>query len=155
MTTMPLSVDVLKDQVRRELSLGVRLRYTALAVAGLGMTALATSLLATEPFLPLWTRVAFVLIALGGVAWTSFAVWVLTQRRVLLANHQVTAATLATVLSATFLVVAIVFRERTGLGAVAMNGVTSILAALWWLRAKRHVAALRQRARAIEVGAAR
>ena len=150
---MPLSVDVLKDQVRRELSLGVRLRYTALAVAGLSMTGLVISLLATEPFLPLRTRVAFVLIALGGLAWTSFAVWVLTERRVLLANHHVAAATLATTLSVTFLVLAIVFRDRTGMGAVAMNSVTSILSALWWLRARRNVAALRQKAHAIEIRA--
>jgi len=150
---MPLSVDVLKDQVRRELSLGVRLRYTALAVAGLSMTGLVTSLLATEPFLPLRTRVAFVLIALGGLAWTSFAVWVLTERRVLLANHHVAAATLATTLSVTFLVLAIVFRDRAGMGAVAMNSVTSILSALWWLRARRNVAALRQKAHAIEIRA--
>ena len=88
---MAISVDDMQKRVRSELSTGSRLAHTAVGVAGLGMTALALSLLATEPVLPARTRAAFVVIALGGLAWAAFASWVLTRRRVLLAGHHVAA----------------------------------------------------------------
>src|SRR5947207_13848337 len=100
---MAISVEDMQNRMRSELSTGSRLAHTAVGVAGLGMAALALSLLATEPVLPVRTEAAFAVIALGGLAWAAFAVWVLTRRRVLLADHHVAAATLATVLSTAFL----------------------------------------------------
>ena len=147
---MAISVDDMQKRVRSELSTGSRLAHTAVGVAGLGMTALALSLLATEPVLPARTRAAFVVIALGGLAWAAFASWVLTRRRVLLAGHHVAASGLATALSAVFLAGAIVLRDRAGLLAIGFNGAMLVFAIAWLMRARRRMAMLRARYAALE-----
>src|SRR3954468_12578141 len=111
---MAISVEDMQNRMRSELSTGSRLGHTAVGVAGLGMAALALSLLATEPVLPARTQAAFAVIALGGLAWAGFALWVRPRRRVLLASHHVAASALATVISAVFLVGAIALRARGG-----------------------------------------
>ena len=148
---MAITVEDMQKQLRNELSTGARLGHTALGVAGLGMTALATSLLATEPSLPARTQAAFVVIALGGIAWAAFAGWVLTRRRVLLGRHHVAAAALATLLSALFLAgAALVLREQARLIAVSVNA-AMLAFAVWWLRrARRRVAELQARYAALE-----
>src|SRR3954467_1929601 len=118
---MTISVEDMQNRMRSELSTGSRLGHTAVGVAGLGMAALALSLLATEPVLPARAQAAFAVIALGGLAWAAFAVWVLTRRRVLLASHHVAASALATALSTIFLTGAIVLREHAGLLAIGFN----------------------------------
>jgi hypothetical protein len=148
---MAISVEDMQKQVRSELSTGSRLGHTAVGVAGLGMAALALALLATEPALPVRTRAAFVVIAMGGLGWASFATWVLTTRRVLLARHHVAAAALATTLSAIFLAGAIVLlRDEARLLAAAVNGSMLAIAVMWLMRARRRVADLRARYAALE-----
>ncbi len=60
---MAISVEDMQNRMRSELSTGSRLAHTAVGVAGLGMAALALSLLATEPVLPVRTQAAFAVIA--------------------------------------------------------------------------------------------
>src|SRR3954468_4047050 len=117
---MAISVEDMQNRMRSELSTGSRLGHTAVGVAGLGIAALALSLLATEPALPGRTQAAFAVIALGGLAWAAFAVWVLTRRRVLLAEHHLAASVLAIVISAVFLVGAILLRARGGMLAIGL-----------------------------------
>jgi len=147
---MAINVEDMQSRMRSELSTGSRLGHTAVGVAGLGMAALALSLLATEPVLPVRTQAAFVVIALGGLGWTVFAVWVLTRRRVLLATHHVAASALATVLSAVFLTGAIVLRAQAGMLAIVLNAALLAFAIGWLLRARRRVAGLRARAAALD-----
>src|SRR5215218_11012416 len=143
---MAITVDDMQKQVRSELSTGSRLGHTAVGVAGLGMAALALSLLATEPALPARTQGAFVVIALGGLAWATFAGWVLTRRRVLLARHHVAAAALATTLSAIFLAGAVVLlRGQARLLAVSVNAAMLAFGVAWLMRARSRVAELRAR----------
>ena len=149
---MAVSVNEMQQRVRSQISTGSRLAHTAVGVAGLGMTALALSLLATETGLPGRTIAAFWVIALGGLAWAVFAVWVLTRRRVLLATHHVVAAALAATLSAAFLAGAIALRHEAGTLAVAVNAGMLALAIAWLMRARRRVAALRARCAALDTG---
>jgi hypothetical protein len=149
---MTLGVEDVQKLVRDELSTGARLGYTALAVTSLGVSGAVSSLLMTEPALPFRTQAAFTLIALGGLAWTALAVWVLARRRVLLATHRVAASTLATTLAAIFLIGAIILRERAGMLAVLFNGVMLIVALIWTVRARRRVAELNRRRRALDRG---
>jgi hypothetical protein len=147
---MAISVEDMQNRMRSELSTGSRLAHTAVGVAGLGMAALALSLLATEPVLPVRTQAAFAVIAVGGLAWAAFAGWVLTRRRVLLAQHHVAASALATVLTAVFLTGAIVLRAQAGLLAIGFNAAMLAFAIAWLLRARRRVAGLRARAEALD-----
>ena len=147
---MALGVEQVQKRIRDELSMGSRLGYTALAVTSLGVSGVVTSLLMTEPALPLRTQAAFAVIALGGLAWTAFAVWVLARRRVLLAKHRVAASTLAVVLAAIFLTGAIALRDRAGLLAIVVNAAMLAFAAIWAVRARRRVAALNSRRRALD-----
>ena len=147
---MALGVADVQKLVRDELSTGARLGYTALAVTSLGVSGVVTSLLMTEPSLPLRTQAAFVVIALGGLAWTVLTVWVLARRRVLLANHGVAASALATTLATIFLVGAIALRERAGMVAVLFNSAMLVVAVIWAFRARRRVAELKSRRRALE-----
>ena len=147
---MALGVADVQKLVRDELSTGARLGYTALAVTSLGVSGVVTSLLMTEPSLPLRTQAAFVVIALGGLAWTVLAVWILARRRVLLANHGVAASTLATTLATIFLVGAIALRERAGMVAVLFNSAMLVVAVIWAFRGRRRVAELKSRRRGLE-----
>jgi hypothetical protein len=149
---MTRGVEEMQKLVRSELSTGARLGYTALAVTSLGVSGVVTSLLMTEPSLPVRTQAAFAVIALGGMAWTGFALWVLSRRRVLLAQHRVTASTLAVTLAAIFLIGAIVLRERAGMLAVLFNGGMLIVSIIWAVRARRWVATLNDRRRALDAG---
>jgi hypothetical protein len=149
---MTLSVEQVQKRMRDELSMGSRLGFTALAVSSLGVSGVVTSLLVTEPSLPLRTQAAFAVIALGGLAWTAFAVWVLARRRVLLAKHRVAASTLALILAAIFLAGAIAVRDRAGLLAVLVNAAMLAFAIVWAVRARRRVAELNSRRRALEAG---
>jgi hypothetical protein len=147
---MTLGVERVQKRIRDELSMGSRLGYTALAVTSLGVSGVVTSLLMTEPSLPLRTQAAFVVIALGGLAWTALAVWVLARRRVLLAKHRVAASTLAVILATFFLTGAIALRDRAGLPAILVNAAMLAFAIVWAVRARRGMADLNSRRRALE-----
>jgi hypothetical protein len=146
---MTLGVADVQKLVRGELSTGARLGYTALAVSSLGVSGVVTSLLMTEPALPFRTQAAFVVIALGGLAWTALAVWVLARRRVLLAQHSVAASTLATTLALIFLGGAIALRDRAGTIAVLFNAAMLAIAIVWTIRARRRRANLQSREQAL------
>lgn len=147
---MTLGVADVQKRVRDELSAGARLGYTALAVTSLSVAGVVTSLLLTEPSLPFRTQAAFTVIALGGLAWTALAVWVLARRRVLLAHHRVAASTLAATLAAIFLAGAIALVDRTGMLAIVFNGAMLAIAIIWAIRARRHLAALNRRRHALD-----
>ena len=147
---MAISVEDMQNRMRSELSTGSRLGHTAVGVAGVSMATLALSLLATEPVLPVRTQAAFAVIAVGGLAWAAFAGWVLTRRRVLLAQHHLAASALATVLTAVFLTGAIVLRAQAGPLAIGFNAAMLAFAIGWLLRARRRVAGLRARAAALD-----
>jgi len=118
---MTVSIEDMQKRVARELSLGARLGHTALLVVAASVAALMGELWLTEPSLPLRTHIAFGAIVLIGVSWTAYAWWVLTNRRVLLANQRVIASSLATAFSALFLVGAVILRERVGTGGIVVS----------------------------------
>jgi hypothetical protein len=118
---MTLSVDDIQKLVARELSLGARLGHTALLVVAGSVAALTTALWLTEPSLPVRTHIAFGAIVVVGVSWTAYAWWVLTNRRVLLANQRVIASWLAAAFSALFVVGAVILRDRVGTGSLVVS----------------------------------
>ena len=94
------------DEIRRaldgELSTPARTGYTLLLLTSVSAAIVIVALLATEPGLPVRTRVAFTMMAGIGLAWTAFGAWVLRRRRVLFAPHRVIAARMAVGFSALF-----------------------------------------------------
>jgi len=73
------------------LSLRRRVGYVILAFAGLTGSALISLLWATEPGLPLRTKVAFAILIANGMGWTAFGGWVVTRRTPLFARDRVVA----------------------------------------------------------------
>lgn len=149
---MKISVADMQERVRAEVGMPSRLGYTALLVAGAGMAGLSASLLATEPALPARTRIAFALLIVVGLAWASFAGWVLARRRVLFGRQQVVAASMALVITLVFLAGAAAVRERIGYGGIATAAVMCGAALAMLVRARRRVARLSERLRALESG---
>lgn len=141
--------DDLRQLTARELSLPSRLRYVALLLAASTMTAIVTALLVTEPMLPMRTSIALVVIALMGVSWIIFAVWVLTHKRVLLAGHRIVAGRLAVVFSTIFFIgalsVGLTTSKAAPLAAAAIGAVMLAVAVAMLTRAKRHFARLSKR----------
>lgn len=78
-----------------------RLRYLAVLVASLAVTAVVATLWATEPDLPVRTHVAFAAIVAIGTGWVVVTSYILTRRRPLFALDRVLAATVAVVAAAT------------------------------------------------------
>ena len=139
----------LSKLVAREASFPVRLRYTALLLAGTAMAALVGLLWATEPGLPVRTQISFGAMVLIGLGWATFAAWVLARRRPLFALDRVVAGWMA--LAASLLVsgIGIVIaaaRSSASLTAVISIGAVAISASsgvLW--RASRRRRALQAR----------
>ena len=109
----------LRRLTETELSIPSRLRYVGLLLASAAMTAVTGSLWLTEPGLPARTRIAFAVMVLLGLAWTAFAAWVLTRKRILLAPHRIVAGRLSVAACSVFT-----------LGALAVGVSTSKPAAL-------------------------
>lgn len=149
---MKISVADMQERVRAQVGMPSRLGYTALLIAGVGMAGLAATLLATEPALPPRTRIAFALLVAAGLAWASFAGWVLARRRVLFGRQQVVAASMAVVVTLVFLAGAAAVRDRIGYGGVATAAVMCAAALVMLVRARRRVARLSERLRALESG---
>ena len=97
-----------------ELSFRSRIGHVALLLAALGMSAVVAALWITEPALPLRTRVAFAVMTLIGLAWSGFALRVLTHRRALLASHAIMAGRMAVTFAVVFLVGALAVGYATG-----------------------------------------
>jgi hypothetical protein len=138
-----------------EVALPSRLRYTALLLVSVGMTAVAGSLLATEAGLPTRTRIALAVVTAIAGCWAAYAIWVLARRRVLFARQRVVAGWMAVVFSALFTGgrAALAWSSAGGrawLAATAV-GITMLAIALVILvRARHQVATLLRRRAELE-----
>jgi hypothetical protein len=149
-STPPAAVaDELRRLTALELSLPSRLRYVALLLAASAMSAVVIALLLTEPALPLRTSMALAVLAIIGVSWTIFAVWVLTRKRVLLGSHRIVAGRMAIVFTSVFaagaLAIGLTTSKSSAFAAAAMGGVMLVVAVALWARAKRRLAQLSAR----------
>ena len=142
-------VNDLRQLTALELSLPSRLRYVALLLGASTMTAIVIALLVTEPKLPLRTSVALGVMAVIGVSWIVFAVWVLTCKRVLLGSHRIIAGRLAVVFSTVFVIgalsVGVTTSQASPFAAAAMGAVMLSVAVTMFARAKRQFRLLSQR----------
>jgi uncharacterized membrane protein len=77
------------------LSAPARFGHVALLLAALAMSIVLTSLLATEPALPMQTRLPFAVMLAMALSWVGYATWVLRHRWTLLANHRIVAGRMA------------------------------------------------------------
>ena len=155
--TSPLPTSPLGDLRRlldQELSRPSRIGYVTLLVVSLTMTVVVSSLWLTEPVLPARARVAFALMTIIGLAWTAFAVWVLTTRRVLLGRDSVVAGRMAVTFTTTFVIGAVTIGYMgggTAPYAAATMGLGLLAGAIALLvRAHRRVARLAARREALE-----
>jgi hypothetical protein len=110
-----------------ELSVPSRLGHVALLLAALGMTVLVVSLWLTEPALPLRTHVAFGVMTAIGLSWGTFAIWVLTSRRVLFARQRIVAGRMAVTFAAAFTTGALATAAATGAAAAFAAGGTGVV----------------------------
>ncbi|HEY0624328.1 hypothetical protein [Sphingomonas sp.] len=137
-----------------ELSSAPRLAHGALLAVALTMTVVTASLGLTEPGLPPRTAIAFAVLTAIGLGWTGYAVWVLTQRRVLYARQRVIAGWLAVTFTSIFTLGAFTLGLAADLPAgLAAGGLGCMLMAaalLLLARARRRLAALTDRLRQLE-----
>ena len=155
--TLAPPMDAAAPEVRivsAELATAPRVAHALLLAAALGGTAVTLSLFITEPDLPMRTRAAFAVLSLIGMGWATYALWVLTQRRVLYARQQVVAGWMAVTFTSMFTLgafaIGIGSGELVGFAAAAM-GVAMVGAALVLLgRARRRLAALTAKRRVLE-----
>ncbi len=144
----------LRRLTAQELSLPSRLRYVALLLVAATLSTVVIALLATEPTLPRRTSMALGVLAIIGVSWTTFATWVLTHRRVLLAGHRVVAGRLAVVFCGVFVVGALAVGLTTSrvspFAAAAMGAVMLAVALALLSRARRQFAQLSRRREELE-----
>lgn len=148
------SIETLQQLAHEQFSLGVRLRYVALALVAAMATSVVASLLLTEPRLPVRTQAALAALTAIGVAWIAFAVWVLRERRPLLAWHRVVAGRMAVAFCAAFAIGAGIAAATTlapaAFGALA-TGIAMVAAAVAMLvRANRRRTLLLERRDALE-----
>lgn len=111
----------LQQLTARLLSPRSRYGHVALLLVALLMSVLLGSLLATEPALPGHTRAAFAVMLCIGACWVAYALWVLRQRRPLLATHRVVAGWMAVAFTAVF--------AAGALGMTAINAGAAFYAA--------------------------
>jgi hypothetical protein len=137
-----------------ELSLPARIGYVALLLAASALTTVVSALWLTEPGLPGRTSIALAVMAAIGVSWIAFAVWVLTNRRILLGRQRVVAGRMAVAFTTVFVLGALLVgsvTSNTAALAAAGLGLLMLLAALtMWLRARRAFADLSKRREALE-----
>lgn len=102
--TIPPSLDMLLNQLTgRMLSPLSRYGHVALLLAASLMSVLIAALLVTETGLPARTQAAFSVLLGIGAAWVVYAIWVLRQRRPLMARHRIVAGWMAVVFTSVFL----------------------------------------------------
>jgi hypothetical protein len=153
MMTMTQMPDTLPADLRRladaELSLPSRLGYVALLLAALTMTMVISALWLTEPQLPGRTTTAFAVMIAIGLSWTTFAVWVLTHKRILLAPHRIIAGRMAVAFSAVFalgaLTVGFVYGLRGAFAAAGLGVLMTAVAVVGLVRAHQVFARLVER----------
>lgn len=149
-TAAPPSAAHLQDLVAGEVSLAGRLAHVALLLVALAVVCVVASLWLTEAALPLRTQVAFGALTAIGLAWVTYACWVLTTKRPLLAAHRIVAARMAVAFSALFVVgclaVSVVTPDAAAARSAAAFGAgLCVIAVVQWRRAGRRVNALRSR----------
>jgi hypothetical protein len=148
------STAAVRQLVDTELSLPSRLGHVALLLAALGMTVVIVSLWLTEPALPVRTHVAFGVMIAIGLSWSAFAIWVLTNRRVLFARERIVAGRMAVTFAAVFTTGALIAAAATEAAAAfiaAGTGVVMVAVAIFILRrAHRASAQLMARRDALE-----
>lgn len=137
-----------------ELSVPARFAHVALLLVSSAFAVSLGALWATEPSLPTRTHAAFgVLLAIAG-SWSVYSAWVLTQRRVLLAQHRVVAGRMAVTFTATFALGAAFIGVSTGrpaaLAAAGLGVVMFAVALVLLSRARRRFAVLAARRTALE-----
>jgi hypothetical protein len=136
------------------LSFRSRLGHLALLLAAAGMGTMIAALLATETALPGRTIIAFWLMLAISLAWTGYAVWVLTARRTLLANHRVVAGWIGTGAAAIFTLgaaaIGLTMQAPAAWAAGALGLVLLGIAGALLLRAQRQYRALQARRQALE-----
>src|SRR3954464_5387832 len=111
--------DGIMTLAQTHLSFRSRAGHLALLLAAAGMGSVIAALLATEKMLPQRTMIAFGLMLLISLAWVAYALWVLTARKTMLANHRVVAGWISLGAATAFT-----------LGAAAL-GLTMKLPAAW------------------------
>ena len=151
------SVAEMQQLAAAQLSLRSRVGYTVLLVASLTMAVAVGSLWATEPSLPARTHAAFGVIVGMALAWSVFATWVLTRRRVLLGMDRVLAAKIGMGFSALSTVGMWSVGYWSGMGRPAyvgalVNGALCVVAAMLFVRARRRLEVLVRRRRELEDG---
>lgn len=134
---MSISVSDMQQRVASTLSTTSRVGYTLLAVLGAGMAMLTGALVATEHDLPQRTQIALAAMTLTGVAWTAIAVWVLSRRRVLFAQHRVVVTRVACLIAGVFFAFAFTLNGAMRVPTVVMSGLMLLVACAAWLHAQR------------------
>ena len=146
------------DTVRRiadaELAPGSRIAHGLLLAASAAMTVVIVSLALTEPNLQLRTIVAFAVLAAIGAGWIGYALWVLTQRRVLYARQRVVAGWMAVTFTSVFTAGAFALGVVADLPAGMMSGTLGLVlvtaSAMLLTRARQRLSALTARLQQLE-----
>lgn len=127
----PPPPESLRTLLDSELSVPSRVGHVALLLGASLMTTVVVSLWATEPVLPVRTQAGFALMTVVGVAWATFAAWVLRHRRPLYARHHVIAGRMAVLFTSLFVIAALAVGVSTGARAayVAATAGLSLAAA--------------------------
>lgn len=145
-----MSPEEMIGQISGRLSLRRRVATVVALLGGLAVAAVAALLWVTEPDLPARTEVAFGGMVVGGLAWATYGVWVLSRRTPLFALDRVIAAWLALAVTALFSVpVALVTTMRDRAEPVGFVVIAALLAVTTvnLVRARAHRAALLRRKR--------
>lgn len=144
----------LQHLTTRALSPAARYGHVALLLASALMCVVLASLLATETALPGRTRLAFGVLLAIGASWVVYALWVLRNRRSLLADQRIVAGRMAVVFSGVFVAGALLLGATTGRTlfpvAAAFGGSLLVLACLALQQAHRRADALRARRSELE-----
>ncbi len=139
----------LQRLARTELSRPARVGHVLLLLLSAGMTTVVVSLWLTEPALPARAAAAFAVMTVIGLGWMGFAVWVLTQKHVLLVRQRLVAGRMAVAFCglgvAGAAAVALVTSQPAAWAASAMSAALLAASVLIWRRAAADVTALTAR----------
>jgi len=146
--------DAVLALAQTHLSFRTRAGHLALLLAALGMGTVVAALLLTEPVLPARTVIAFVLLLAISLAWSAYALWVLTARKTMLAHHRVVAGRIAVAAAGIFTLGAVLLGVTAGLAsawaAAGLGFVLLLTAAALLRKARRQHQALLARRRELE-----
>lgn len=144
----------LHDLAHAELAPASRVGHVLLLLASLALSTVTAALLLTEPALPARTSIALAVLTGIGLSWSAFAVWVLNNRRVLFARHNVVAGWMAVTFTAVFTLGALAIGATTGgrgaYAAAAFGAVMEAVAFVVLARGRRRFARLDARRRELE-----